>query len=432
MTSAPRVRGLGLCGLAGAAAAWLVTRRNAGQREAERQRSQKRLERSEAERRRSEQALRSLQHGVAVLDAGGRCTSINPQGARLLGYEPSDLVGRVLHDLVHNRHPDGSLCPTGECRLLRAVSQDQIVRFTDEAFWRHDGSRLPVHCSAAPLFEQGRHAGAVVSFIDAWDRWDLSPEEEILGAELRRAIANRQLVVHYQPKLALPDESVIGAEALVRWDHPGRGLIYPDQFVPLAERCGLMRVLTEFVIGEAVAQQQVWRGRGLDCPVAVNISPSSLADPAFPDDLSAICTRHHAAPEGLELELTESSFMGSPDQAVAMLWSLAGRGFSVTIDDFGTGFSSLAYLRDLPAACVKIDKSFLIDLESDGPNPRILQGTIDLVHGLGKKAVAEGVESSMARDLLVRLGCDAGQGYLWSRPVPSEELVAMASAGPVD
>ena len=247
---------------------------------------------------------------------------------------------------------------------------------------------------------------------------------EIEAAELRNGIAAGQMVVYYQPKVGLFTGQALGVEALVRWQHPERGLIFPDDFIPAAERNGLMTELTDFVLDQAADQYAQWQTNRIDLPVAVNLSASSLIDASLPDKITAVCDRHGISHRGLDLEITETSVMADPKAAIAVLTALAERGFVMAIDDFGTGFSSLAYLAKLPVSVVKIDKSFVLDVVDNNADAHIVHGIIELVHGLGKHVVAEGVESQDALNLLLLMGCDQGQGYHWSRPVPAEELTA--------
>jgi EAL domain-containing protein (putative c-di-GMP-specific phosphodiesterase class I) len=245
------------------------------------------------------------------------------------------------------------------------------------------------------------------------------------AVELRNGIAAGQLVVHYQPKVGLFTGRALGVEALVRWQHPERGLVLPDDFIPGVERGGLMAELTDFVLNQAADQHARWQADGIDLPVAVNLSASSLIDAALPDKITEVCDRRGISHRGLSLEITETSVMADPKLAIAILTALAERGFTMAIDDFGTGFSSLAYLSKLPVSVVKIDKSFVLDVVNSGADAHIIHhGIIELAHGLGKQVVAEGIESQDSLNLLLRMGCDQGQGYHWSRPVPAEELTA--------
>lgn len=248
------------------------------------------------------------------------------------------------------------------------------------------------------------------------------------ASELSRSIATGRLVVHYQPKVNLVTGRAVGVEALVRWQHPDRGLIFPDEFIPLAEGCGVLPELTAFVLDEAARQHAHWQSIGLDLPVAVNLSTGSLLDDGLPGRIAALCDRHRIDRHGIELEITETSVMTDPVGATAVLDALVREGFAIAIDDFGTGFSSLSYLRDLPVSTVKIDKSFVLDVAISDADAHIVRGTIELARGLGKQVVAEGVETAEAVDLLLLMGCDYGQGHYWSRSLPAPELTAWVLA----
>ena len=367
--------------------------------------------------------LASSAEGIATVATDGVCTSMNPTGAKMLGYEPNEMVGREMHQLVHHHHEDGSLYRASSCKIKLAATSALECRVDDEVFWSKDGTRLPVEYSAAPLLVDGVVTGAVVSFTDITKRRAFDAGAERQAAELRAGVAGGQLVIHYQPKVELASGIVVGVEALVRWQHPTRGLVLPDEFIPLAEQTGVIAELTAFVLEEAVAQHARWLLSGIDLPVAVNLSVDSLTDPGLPERLDALCRRHGVPPSALELEVTESGVMAKPKLAIVVLTALAAKGFALAIDDFGTGFSSLAYLRDLPVSWVKVDKSFVMELANYIPDTHIVRGIVDLVHGLGKKVIAEGVETAGGLAFLLGVGCDVGQGYHWSHPLPASDLI---------
>ena len=390
-----------------------------GRWRAEANRTSQALRASEADGSLNALLLASSAEGIATVAADGVCTSMNPTGARMLGYQQNEVIGQEMHLLVHHHHGDGSRYPAASCKIKLATESARECRVDDEVFWRKDGTRLPVEYSAAPLVIDGAVMGAVVSFADTTKRRGFDSAAERQAAELRAAIAGSELVLHYQPKVELASGAIVGVEALVRWQHPQRGLVFPDEFIPLAERSGIIADLTAFVLEEAVGQHVRWRSTGLELPVAVNLSVDSLSDPGFPDRLEGLCRRYGVAPCDLELEVTESGVMAEPRLAIVVLEALAATGFALAIDDFGTGFSSLAYLRDLPVSLVKVDKSFVMNLPRSDPDAHIVRGIVDLVHGLGKGVVAEGVETAEGLAFLLGVGCDIGQGYHWSRPLPA-------------
>jgi diguanylate cyclase len=240
--------------------------------------------------------------------------------------------------------------------------------------------------------------------------------------ELRTALAGQQLVVHYQPKVDLRTGDVHGVEALVRWDHPTRGLLYPDQFLDLVEEAGLMRSLTRVVLQIALDQVATWWAHGQHLSVAVNLSASSLVDAELPDQVAAILAARNLAPCVLQLEITEEFLMADRERARAILARLRQSGIQISIDDFGTGYSSLSYLRDLPIDELKIDRSFVAPMSDDARAAALVASIIALGHSLGLRMVAEGVEDDVTYTALARLACDQAQGFVVSRPVPAVEL----------
>jgi diguanylate cyclase (GGDEF)-like protein len=264
--------------------------------------------------------------------------------------------------------------------------------------------------------------------IYAKDRDDYSPDRLTMLTELRRAIDQGELVLHYQPKAELRSGEVKGVEALVRWSHPVRGLIPPDDFIPLAQKTGVIVPLTFFVLNEAIRQCRTWQLEGVDLSVGVNLSARNLLDVHLPDTVGELLGRWEVPPSLLELEITESTILADPIRAMHVLSRLSGMGVRLAIDDFGTGYSSLAYLKRLPVDELKIDKSFVQGMEENENDAVIVRSTIDLGRNLGLRVVAEGVETAEAWSRLVALGCDVAQGYYLSRPVPAAELAAWLRA----
>jgi EAL domain-containing protein (putative c-di-GMP-specific phosphodiesterase class I) len=240
--------------------------------------------------------------------------------------------------------------------------------------------------------------------------------------ELRHAIDRDQLLLLYQPKIDLKTTRVVGVEALVRWRHPERGMVPPDQFIPVAERSGLIRPLTLWVLDAALAQARAWRDAGLELSVAVNLSVRSLHDRDLPHEIARRLSAYQIAPGLLELEITESIIMVDPARAMDVLTQLSQLGVQLSIDDFGTGYSSLGYLKKLPVHQVKIDKSFVLEMERNKDDAVIVRSTIDLAHNLSLKVVAEGVENREIFNRLATQGCDAAQGYYISRPICADEI----------
>ena len=266
-----------------------------------------------------------------------------------------------------------------------------------------------------------KRAGSGFAFYDV-RKDDHTPTRLTLMGDLRNALEQRELVVHYQPQVELATGRVSGVEALLRWEHPTRGLLQPDDFMPAAERSGLMDRLTRYVIDEALGHQQVWRNAGWELPVAVNVSMLNLLDPAFPADVLALLDRWGAPASSLGLEITEHTVVADRVRVEEVLSWLAECGLTIAIDDFGTGYSSLALLRRLPLHGIKIDRSFVRAMTSDHDDAVIVRSTIELAHNLGLKVIAEGVATSDIYEELVRLGCDAAQGFYLGAALPAREL----------
>ena len=255
-------------------------------------------------------------------------------------------------------------------------------------------------------------------------------EAVALKGELRRAIAEGEMVLHFQPKIDFSAQKINGVEALVRWQHPRLGLLYPDRFISLAEHSGQIKPLTIEVLKLAMLQIQVWREQGMEFPVAVNISAVNLQDRGFPEIVAAMMTEYEVPSRLLELEVTETAIMTEPISAIDNIRKLDNIGVQVSIDDFGTGYSSMAYLQKLLVAKIKIDKSFVIDMDKDQKDDVIVRSTIELAHNLGLKAVAEGVESAEVWERLKAMGCDSAQGYYMSKPLTPEKFAEWMQTSP--
>jgi diguanylate cyclase (GGDEF)-like protein/PAS domain S-box-containing protein len=257
------------------------------------------------------------------------------------------------------------------------------------------------------------------------------PSRLALLGELRRSLDANELLLHYQPKIDLKTRTVVGAEALLRWPHPRRGLVPPAEFIPLAEQTGLVRPLTKWVLDRAAGEAQAWARAGHQIPVAVNVSARSLHDGRIVDDVEEALLTHDLRTSALQIEVTESAVMADAGRAAEVLSGLSGRGVSIAIDDFGTGYSSLDRLRRLPVHELKIDRSFVMGMAGDGgEDTAIVRSTADLAHNLGLSVVAEGVEDQWTLDLLATFGCDLAQGYHIARPMPAADFAGwLGSSG---
>lgn len=256
----------------------------------------------------------------------------------------------------------------------------------------------------------------------AGEEGDTTARFQLLGA-LRHALEHNEIVLHYQPKIAIDDGHVVGVEALARWQHATRGLLGPPAFLPLLESTTLSPRFTSHVLSSALAQTHRWTEEGIHLPVAVNVSSRCLLDPQFPDTIAQHLLAAGVSGDLLCIEITENTVMTDPTRAADVLRRIRTLGVRVAIDDFGTGYSSMAYLQILPLDELKVDQSFVRAMASDRRHTALVQSAIDLGHNLGLVVVAEGVEDAQVLDSLRRLGCDLAQGYHFARPLPPEELL---------
>ncbi|MGH3341667.1 MAG: putative bifunctional diguanylate cyclase/phosphodiesterase, partial [Carbonactinosporaceae bacterium] len=286
-----------------------------------------------------------------------------------------------------------------------AADFESLLQRTDVAMYLAKGSR-----------------GGVEMYDIARDR--NSPDRLALLADLRRAIDGGEVELHYQPKVAFSDSGVVGVEALVRWRHPHRGMISPDDFVPLAEQTGLMPRLTEYVVDRALAQAACWWEDDLRVPVAVNVSLRDVHTPGFVATISAGLRRYGVPASALQLEITERVLLEEPHRVAETLGGLRRLGVQLSLDDFGTGYSSLVHLRRIPVSEIKIDRAFVTRLVHDEDDAAIVRSMVDLAHALGVEVVAEGVETLEIWRRLGRLGCDAAQGWFVSDALPGPTATA--------
>ena len=275
------------------------------------------------------------------------------------------------------------------------------------------------------MYDAKNSQGRVETY--AIERDPYSPARLSLLGELRRAIEGDELVLHYQPKVSLADDLVTGVEALVRWQHPDHGLLQPAQFVPLAERTGTIAHLTRWVLDAALRQCAEWRLAYPDLTVAVNLAAANVLDVGLPAMVQELLTEHGLPGDALECEVSETTVMSDPQRVTEVLAALRRLGVRLSLDDFGTGQASLAYLKQLPLDELKIDRTFVTTMADDDGDAVIVRSTIDLARNLGLEVVAEGVESESVLEALVDLRCNSAQGYFLSRPLPSAEIGAWLS-----
>ena len=264
---------------------------------------------------------------------------------------------------------------------------------------------------------QRSHVEVYSQHFDTFD-----PARLRLLGEVHSALERDEFELHYQPQIDLGSGRVTGVEALLRWRHPERGLLMPMTFIPLVEQTALIESVTQRVLERALAQIVKWRESGVELNMSVNLSARNLLEIALPDRIEALLRRHGVAPERLTVEVTESAALADPDRGVQVLCALSERGIRVSVDDFGTGNASIAYLARLPADEIKIDKAFITGLCEDSRAQAITRSTIDLARHLDLHVVAEGIETQAVFDRLSELGCEGGQGYLISRPLTVDAL----------
>jgi diguanylate cyclase (GGDEF)-like protein len=285
---------------------------------------------------------------------------------------------------------------------VHATQADQLLSRADVAMYSAKGSLTGLSVFSAEHEKDGAGRLALMS-------------------DLRRAVDEGELILYYQPQIDLRTGAMTSVEALVRWMHPKRGLVGPDEFIPLAERTGLIKRLTRSVLTEAIRQARAWELAGLRVPIAVNLSMRNIHDPQLPQTIAQLLQRWDARPDLLRLEMTETVLAADPQRALQTMDSLRAMGVHIALDDFGIGYSSLAYLNRLPLDEIKIDRSFVIGMIDDQSSATIVRATVDLGHGLGYGVVAEGVENAETRQRLSALGCDAIQGFLVARPMPADQ-----------
>ena len=282
-----------------------------------------------------------------------------------------------------------------------AASTDELMRYADLAL------------------EHARREKRALAIYEEAFKPAARDQLSLLG-ELRRAVERDELRMFFQPKIDLKSGRVTGAEVLLRWQHPTRGLLGPADFIPFAEQTGFIRRMTRWTLDRAIAQGAAWHRAGKPLSLAVNISADDIGDLRLDARVASLLTRHQLPPSLLTLEVTESGFIEDPTRALRMLDAIAALGVNLSIDDFGTGYSSLSHLARMPVHEVKIDRSFVQGLESDPESAPVVRSAIDMGHGLGLKVVAEGIETEDAALRLRNFGCDVAQGYLYSKPLPLE------------
>ena len=363
--------------------------------------------------------------------------------ARLRGLAPPHMTARLAGDEFLVLLTDDPLAEAVSARaaeLLAAVSRPFQVDGREISISCSIGVAMyPEHGAASTLVAHAEAAmrtaksagGASHAFFEARMINGSRDQAELLR-DLRQALARGQLELYYQPKIDAPTGEITGAEALVRWNHPQRGMVSPVVFIPIAERYGLIGSLGQWVIEESCRQVRAWRDTGLRMRVAINLSVQQLRQPDLAERIAAALALHQINPELITCEITESSAMDDTEVTMRVLGELAKVGVHISIDDFGTGHSSLAYLRKLPAQELKIDRSFVMDLETSEDARKVASAVVNLAKALDLKVVAEGVETEGQNRILREFGCDQLQGFLFAKPMSAKALAlwAMDDVGP--
>jgi diguanylate cyclase (GGDEF)-like protein len=369
----------------------------------------------------------SLGHHAGDLllrEIGPRLTTALPEGtilARQGGDEFVALISPLEHPEDARRIAEAARFSLGEPVEIEgiAVSAEGSIGI---AYYPEDGGEVSTLLQRADvaMYEAKERRLGVADYQPDADR--SSHERLLILAQLREAIEHDELRLHYQPKVSFESGEVVGCEALVRWQHPERGLIPPMSFVPLAEHTGLIGPLTAWVLTRALRDTRRAWDAGRRIHVAVNLSVANLVDPELPGLVARLLGETRLPPSALELEITESTLMTEPDKALRTLSLLRSMGVHLAVDDYGTGHSSLAYLHKLPLNTLKIDRSFVSTMAGDGGV--IVRSTIELAHSLGLDVVAEGIEDQITAAALHAVGCDIGQGFHYARPIPFDEMMS--------
>ncbi len=357
----------------------------------------------------AERLTNCLRDSDTVARLGGDEFAILLPSASLTAIE--QLTAKIISTLEHVYHIE-------EHNLYVGMSIG-IANYPEHG---EDSSSLIQHADIAMY--QSKRANTNITTYDP-DKDVHNIEKLSLLTDLKTALINNEMILYYQPISSLPTMEIIGFEGLIRWLHPVYGMIPPDEFIPIAEQTGIIKNISRWVIKQAVAQCKIWQNLGKNIYVTVNLSVWDLQDPSLETYIKSILSEYNLSASKLVLEITESAMMSDAERAKEVLTRLNNMGLSIAIDDYGTGFSSLAYLKQLPVDTLKIDKSFVTHMDTESNDETIVRSTIELAHNLGLSIIAEGVESKRIIDLLLELKCDKIQGYYINKPVPVELATKM-------
>ena len=363
---------------------------------------------------------------LLLMELSGRLLSVLPENylvARLGGDEFA-----VVLENVDTREKAKEIAANIKSVIQKHFQLEGVGLLIDAsvgiAMYPEDGndSTILMRRADVAMYHAKKNGVGISAYDESFDT--NSPQRLALIGGFSKAIEENELVLHYQPQIRVRDKRVIGVEALVRWDHPEHGLLMPDQFIPIVELSDSIIALTYWVINQAFSDCKKWQGQGVDIGIAVNVSTLNIQDEGFVNHLNKMIVKHHVNPDKIQLEITESVILADTKRALKTINELDMMGIKISIDDFGTGYSSLAYLKEIPVDELKIDKSFVMDVEENDNDAVIVKSTIDLAHNLGLKVTAEGVETKGALDLLDILDCEYAQGFYISRPIPTDKIVS--------
>jgi diguanylate cyclase len=371
-----------------------------------------------------------IQEGVGIAGADDLLKKV---AVRLGGaVEAGNFIARIADDsfAIVIPHADAERAHEFAQRIQRAMTDSfELVGVPLDVRTTSGIAMFPAHGRSADALirrsdiavRRARTAGIEYALYSGMGETE-TPQRLILLTELRKAIEGDELLLYYQPKIDVRSRSVSAVEALVRWPHPERGMVPPKDFIPQAEQTGLIKPLTDWVLSAAWKQIGHWQRRGIEMPIAVNVSPSTLRDPDLLKQLIALGAQTGGRLDLLQLEVTESALMEDPEQSHDVLSRIRDLGVQIFLDDFGTGYSSLSYIAALPIHAVKIDRSFIIRMMQQERHRAVVIATISLAHSLGMKVIAEGVETSDQAKAVIELGCDEIQGFFFGKPMPASAL----------
>lgn len=373
--------------------------------------------------------LESMGSGLIATDIKGSITFMNPTAEAVTGFTKQEAVGKHVENIF--RIPEDEYSKTiMDIRSFIKTMSTEVVTARTYIITKNNTKKYVSGSLTSITNDFNEFIGVVLVFEDITAYAEAAAaREDSMEAALRRAIENEELVLHYQPKVDSKTGELSGMEALVRWHHPEKGLIYPSDFIPLAEETGLIQALDEWVLRKACSQLKKWKDQGYkNLRLSVNLSAWQFRYRHLPDTVAAILKETGIDPSCLELEITETVAVDNMNSAVDILNALTELGVCISIDDFGSGYSSLRYLNSFSINYLKIDKSFIADIPENKNTFAIVKAIIEIAHNLKLKVIAEGVETKEQLAALQRLGCDEIQGFYISKPLTAHEAEALLNS----